>query len=67
MPDKNDYVMYVRKKGPKPIWLAAHQERLKAATKRASEETKHLSGPARVLEMNRRVKEYMHESKTAAA
>ena len=66
MPEEAEYVMYVRKKGPKPVWLADYQERLKVASRRASEETLHLNGPTRVSEMNRRVSQYMRESKVNA-
>ncbi|MDP2662026.1 MAG: hypothetical protein Q8R28_14980 [Dehalococcoidia bacterium] len=58
-PDGQEYIVTVRRKPKNPTWLKAHQEKFTAATRQASAETRHLTGPARVAAMNKRVKEIM--------
>lgn len=59
-PDEGvEYIITVRKKPPKPVWLKPHQERFKAAMRQASAETAHLTGPERVKAMNERCRELM--------
>lgn len=51
-PLPDEYVMVMKKRQPKPIWLKEHQDRFREAMRIAGEETKHLKGPERVRAMN---------------
>jgi hypothetical protein len=44
-----------------PTWLEHHQKRLARANLRAAEETRHLTGPVRVIAMNLLKSKYMKE------
>lgn len=62
--DPNELGIVLTRRGPDPsAWLRPYQQRFAEASRTASEQTRHLSGPARVLARQRIIRELLATSK----